>query len=158
MMKSGDAWTLERERALALNLERVAAELRLYEPQEFVAFVRLELFGNVENLVNSSTELYFKPGTLKFGMSGDVDLAWGKTPRVMLDMEFTHQGVTAYFRLILESEDAAVEITYLAFAGNSGDPHRNTQRLIEALADARLSHRKISRLAEMVPEQLADAE
>jgi hypothetical protein len=32
--------------------------------------IRTERFGNIANLVNSSTELYYKPGTLRFGSSG----------------------------------------------------------------------------------------
>lgn len=158
MMKSGADCTREREHALAASLDRVAGELRLYDPQDFVAFIRLELFGNVENLVNSSTELYFKVGTLKFGMSGDVDLAWGRAPRVMLDMEFAHQGVSAYFRLILDCDDAAVEITYLAFPPGSRSPGANTELLVAALADARLAQRRPSRLAELAEAQLAAAE
>lgn len=153
MMKSGDACTLERERALAVNLERVAAELRLFDAQDLVAFIRLEMFGNVGNLVNSSTELYFKPGTLKFGMSGDVELAWGKPPRVMLDMEFANQGVLAYFRLILDAVDAAIEITYLSFPIGSSGPSHNTERLVSALSDARLPQRRASRLAELADAQ-----
>lgn len=158
MMKTGDACTLERERTLAHSLDRVAGELRLFDPQDYAAFIRLEMFGNVANLVNSSTEMHFKPGTLKFGMSGDVDLAWGKPPRVLLDMEFAHQDVSAYFRLILEDAEAAVEITYLSFAGKGGEPGRNTLRLADALADARLPQRRLSRLAELADAQLVAAE
>jgi hypothetical protein len=53
-------------------------------------------------------------------------------------MEFRHQRVNVYFRLVLEAEQAAVEITHLAFDGASEEPDENTRRLIEAIADARL--------------------
>lgn len=146
---------LARERALAVGMDYVAGELRLIDPQDFVAFIRLEMFGNVANLVNSSTEMYYKQGALRFGMSGEALLQWGEPPVVILDMEFCYQGVTAYFRLILDSEGAAVELTYLQFADASDDAEVNTQRLIEALSGARQSDgRRISRLAELASAQL----
>lgn len=157
-MKGGDACMLTRERALALGMDYVAGELRLIDPQDFVAFIRLELFGNVANLVNSSTEMYYKPGALKFGMSGEVELQWGEAPRVILDMEFDYQQVNAYFRLILDTAGAAVELTYLSFADASDDAEANTRQLIDALAAARQSDgRRISRLAELASVQLEAA-
>jgi hypothetical protein len=150
MMKIGDAYTLERERVLAEGLDRVAAELRLVDPQDYVAFIRTELFGNIANIVNSSTELYYQPGALKFGMSGEADLSWGEPAQVTLDMEFEHMDVKAYFRLVLAGEQAGVELTYLAFGAASPDPKHNTQRLREALAAARVvDGRRFSRLAEL---------
>lgn len=154
MLKSGDSYMLERERALADGLDRVAAELRLVEPQEYVAFMRLELFGNIANIVNSSTELYYQPGTMKFGMSGEVDVRWGEPARVILDMEFDHHGVKAYFRLLLDADTAAVELTYLAFSPADGDPDVNTQRLKDAIFDARQADgRRSSRIAALMNAQ-----
>lgn len=151
MMKSGDTFTLERERALADGLVHVAGELRLVDPHDYVAFVRLELFGNIANIVNSSTELYYQPGTLKFGMSGEAEISWGEPPRVILDLEFDYQGVKAYFRLLLDAEGAAVELTYLSFEAASSDPEGNTQRLRDAIAAARLPDiRCHNRLAELM--------
>lgn len=158
MMKSGDAYTLEREGVLAEGLTHVAAELKLVDPQDYVAFVRLEQFGNIGNIVNSSTELHYQPGTLKFGMSGEAELGWGECPRVILDMEFAHQGVKAYFRLLLDTEGAAVELTYLSFAAASSDPEINTQRLKEAIASARCADiRRSKRLSELMSGPLEPA-
>lgn len=155
MKKGGDACMLARERALAIGMDYVAGELRLIDPLDFVAFIRLEMFGNVANLVNSSTEMYYKPGAVKFGMSGEVLLQWGEPPVVILDMEFDYQGVSAYFRLLLDGEGAAVELTHLRFVKPSDDADVNTQALIEALAAARQSDgRRISRLAELADAQL----
>ncbi len=155
MMKTGDTYTLERERVLAEGLDRVAAELRLVEPLDYVAFIRMDLFGNIANIVNSSTELYYKPGTLKFGMSGEGDVRWGEPAQVTLDMEFEHNDVKAYFRLLLAGEQAGVELTYLAFGAASSDPKQNTQRLREAMAAARLiDGRRASRLAELASAEL----
>jgi len=138
MMKQANKCILEREKALGYGVRELASELRMVEPSDYVAFVRAERFANIANLVASSAELFFKPGTISFGHSGEVDLKWGEPPAVVLDMEFRHLHVNVYFRLVLEEQQAGVEITYLAFEGASDAPDDNTRRLVEAIADARL--------------------
>ncbi|MDQ8699077.1 hypothetical protein [Hyphomicrobium sp. LHD-15] len=138
MLKQGKDYSREREKALADGMRDVASELRLVDPADFIAYIRTEQFGNIRNLVNSSTEMFFKPGTICFGLSGEVDLPWGCTPCVSLDMEFHHLNVSAYFRLVLQSLQAGIELSYVSFEGGSEDPDRNTERLIEAIDDARL--------------------
>ena len=93
MLRQGKNHSLQREKALADGLRDVAAELRLIDATDLIAFLRTEQFANIANLVNSSSELYFKPNTLSFGQSGDVQLKWGETPSIALDMEFQHLGV-----------------------------------------------------------------
>jgi hypothetical protein len=113
--------------------------LRLVDPADFIAFIRNEQFGNIRNIVNSSTEMFFRPGTICFGLSGEVDLPWGCAPCIALDMEFHHLNVSAYFRLVLQSLHAGIEISYVSFEGGSEDPDKNTARLIEAIEDARVA-------------------
>lgn len=138
MMKHANKFTYEREKALGHGIRELASDLRLVEPADYISFVRTERFANIANLISSSAELFFKPGTIFFGHSGDVDASWDQAPTVALDMEFRHQRVNVYFRLVLEAQQAGVEITYVAFEGASEEPDENTQRLIEAIADARL--------------------
>lgn len=139
MLKQGNRYTLERERVLADGLRDVASELRLIDAIDLIAFIRTEQFGNIKNLVNSSTELFFKPDTIAFGASGDVDLKWGAPPAIGLDMEFRHRSVNVYFRLLLEAVHAAIEIHHISFGDGTADPDENTRLLAEAIADARLS-------------------
>ncbi len=139
MLRQGNTYTLEREMALADGLRDVAAELRLIDAADLVAFIRTEQFANIANLVNSSTELYYRPGTLRFGRSGDIDLEWGGVPTVSLDMEFHNMQVSVYFRLLLEALQAGIEIDYIDFAAASPDPDQNTRALIAAIAGARLT-------------------
>ncbi len=129
----------EHEKVLAAGLREVAAELRLIEPADLVAFIRTGQFGNIRTLVSSSTEMYFKPGTVSFRQSGDVTLGWTGEPSIMLDMEFQHRAVEVFFRLVLEAQEAGVEIEYISFAGSSADPRENIRLLIEALSDARFT-------------------
>ncbi|AHB47762.1 hypothetical protein W911_04025 [Hyphomicrobium nitrativorans NL23] len=138
MLKQGKDYSREREKALADGLRDVASELRLVDPADFIAFLRTEQFGNIRNLVNSSTEMFFKPGTITFGLSGEVDLPWDRAPSVSLDMEFHHLNVSAYFRLVLEAFHAGVDLSYVSFEGGSDDPDKNTCRLVEAIEDARV--------------------
>jgi hypothetical protein len=138
MLKQGRDYTREREKALAEGMRDVASELRLIDPADFIAFLRTEQFGNLRSLVNSSTEMFFRPGTISFGLSGEVDLKWGSPPCVSLDMEFHNMNVSAYFRLILQEVQAGIDMSYVSFEGGSADPDENTRRLIEAIAEARL--------------------
>jgi hypothetical protein len=138
MLKQGDAIIAERERVLAQAVREVAAELRLIDASDLVAFIRGERLSNIGHLVNCSTELYYKPGTLCFGLCADARLSWDRAPIVVLDMEFRHQGVNVYFRLQLEDQEAGVEIDYIRFENASEDPGANTARLATAIAEARL--------------------
>jgi hypothetical protein len=47
--------------------------------------------------------------------------------------------VAVYFRLLLQALQAGVDIHYIAFRESSADPEKNTMRLVEAIADARLT-------------------
>ena len=47
--------------------------------------------------------------------------------------------VNVYFRLLLEALHAGIEIDYITFDEGSADPDENTQRLVRAIAKARLA-------------------
>ena len=66
MLRQGSAHAHEREKVLADGMKEVAAELRLIDPADLVAFIRTERYGNIRTLVNAATELYFKPGIISF--------------------------------------------------------------------------------------------
>jgi hypothetical protein len=139
MLRQECASARERERVLADGLKEVAAELRLIDPADLVAFIRTERHGNLSALVNSATEMYFKPGIITFGRAGRVDLRWDGNPSVSLDMEFHHQRIDVFFQLLLESAQAGVDIHYISFGG--GVPlgaRESAGRLADAIADARI--------------------
>ncbi len=128
-----------REKILGESIRSVASDLRLIDLPDLVSYLKTGQIANIGSLVQASIELSFKPETLTFGHAGDVDLEWGSQPRVFLDMEFHHQSVHVFFRLILEAQEAGVEITYIAFEGESSGPSQNTTRLDRALGEARLN-------------------
>jgi hypothetical protein len=138
MLRQNCVYAQERERVLADGLKEVAAELRLIEPADLVAFLRTERYGNIQTLVNSATEMYFKPGIISFGAAGRVDLRWDGNPSIILDMEFHHRRIDVFFQLLLESAQAGVDIHYISFGAPSADPHEDTARLASAVADARI--------------------
>jgi hypothetical protein len=128
-----------REKILGESIRCVATDLRLIDLPDLVSYLKTGQIANVGTLVQASIELSFEAETLTFGHAGDVYLEWGTLPRVSLDMEFHHQSVHVYFRLMLEAEEAGVEITYISFEGESASPGHNTTRLHQALGEARLN-------------------
>jgi len=128
-----------REKILGDSIRCVATDLRLIDLPDLVSYLNTGQIASVSSLVQSSIELSFKPETLSFGHAGDVYLEWGALPRVCLDMEFHHKSVHVYFRLMLEAEEAGVEITYITFEGEAVAPGSNTIRLHEALGEARIN-------------------
>jgi len=129
----------EHEKVLARGLKEVAAELRLVDAADLVAFIRTGRFGNVRSLVNASTEMYFKPGMMSFRQSGDVTVCWNGEPSIVLNMEFRHPAVDVFFQLVLEARQAGVEIEYISFNRQSDEPAEHTRLLAEAIANARFS-------------------
>ncbi len=128
-----------REEILGESIRSVATDLRLIDLPDLVSYLKTGQIASVSTLVQSSIELSFKPETLSFGHAGDVYLEWGVLPRVCLDMEFHHRSVHVYFRLMLEAEEAGVEITYISFEGETAGPGNNTSRLHDALGEARIN-------------------
>jgi hypothetical protein len=131
----------QRERILAAAMQELASELRLVDVVEYVTYIRLEKFGHIENLVNSAAELFFADGAVVFGASAHVHLNWGSAPTIWLDMVLTGRGVTVHFCLVLASQKAGVEITYMTFDGPSANGTANTLRLVRALKAVTLSSR-----------------
>lgn len=127
----------DREFALAMAMKDVAAELRLVEPADYVGYVRMEQYSNLEDIVNSSSELLFRPGSLTFGWGADVRLSWSERPRIFLDMEFRHEAVTVFFSLGLGGDRETVSIRMITFAAPDSEPLVNTARLVSALNAAR---------------------
>jgi len=129
----------DHERILADAMVDVATELRLADPTEFFLMIRGDQAANIADLVNSSSELFFKCGALKYALSAGCDLRWESTPTVRLDMEFRHAAVTVFFRLTIGRVRAAVEVldVFCEHDEISGGL-AESERLSAAIQDARL--------------------
>lgn len=138
MLTAQNDETRHREQVIAAELQAVATELRLIEVEDYVAFIRVEQFANLAALVNSSTEMFFRPGTLRFGFSADAIVDWSAKPVIALDMEFHNLGVAAYFRLLLEANDFGVQMQYISFKETDRASDGSTACLQQALSDAKV--------------------
>jgi flagellar basal-body rod protein FlgB len=103
------------EETIAKAMIGVATELRLADAGELMTMIRADQAANIADLVNSSTELFFKNGTLRYALSAGCCVRWDATPVVRLDMEFRHAEVCAFFRLVIGRKRAAVELVDLMF-------------------------------------------
>ena len=121
----------QREKLVAEAITPVASELRLLDAADLISLLRFERFGNLSDLVASAAELYFLPGTVRFGAGGDYKLEWGSEPEIVLDLEIKPPGVTVY------AQNAGVEINHISFQQPSPDPDENTAFLERSLNSAR---------------------
>ena len=129
---------LMREKALAEGVKDVATELRLVDVGDLIAFVRMGQYATIQDLVDSSVELFFKPGALTYAWAADLQVSWTTPPIIFLDLEFRHLAVTVFFSLALRPGSASVQIHDVRFENPSPDPEDNTRQLAAAIADARL--------------------
>jgi len=132
-----DSHAERRARALSEALAAVGAELRLVDVADYIAYIRNDTMASLQDIVSSSLELYFKPGTVSFGWAADFELDWGKPPTIALGMEFRHRDVWMIFTLILRADETSVRIDHLVVSESNATKERETSRLIEAIADAR---------------------
>lgn len=138
MQKQDDDHLFIREKALSENIKDVAAELRLIDVADLITYIRTGQLANIGDLINSSAELVFKPGTLSYGWGADIDVKWGSPPKIFFDMEFRHMSVWICFSLGLGALHGSIGIHSITFEQPSENPRENTDRLVAALADARL--------------------
>lgn len=127
-----------REQIIADALVDFASELRLTDAAELMSMIRNDHAANIADLVNSSTELFFKSGTLRYALSASFKAPWDATPIVEIDMEFRHAAVCAFFRLTIGQRRAGVEITDILFEDQGLDDFAKGERLSAALKSARL--------------------
>jgi hypothetical protein len=128
-----------RSAALTDSLEKFLQEMRLVDPGDLIAYARLTKYPNIADIVSSAAELSFAPGSLAFGWNANVNVRWDAPPLVMLDMEFRHKGVTAFFCMTFEKSDIKIVLQRAAFDGQHGDSDEATQAFVEALSNARFS-------------------
>jgi len=127
-----------REVIVADAIREVVSDLRLVDVGDYIAYIRLERFASISDLVDTAAELYFMPGTLRLGHGGEAHVSWSAPPRIVLDLELRPEGVTVYFALNMTSEHASVDVNYVAFDNPSPDPLENNALLERALERARI--------------------
>ena len=129
----------KHEEMLAETVRSLACELRLIEIADLIHYIQNQSFANLQDLVNSSAELYFRAGTLQFGWGANVFATWADPPAISVDLEFRNRGVTVFFALMLKASSAAVAIHDICFDDPPGNRPQDTELLAHALNDARLT-------------------
>ena len=133
-----------RDQIIASAMVDVATELRLTDPSELIVMIRGEQAANIADLVNSSGELFFRAGALRYALSAGCDVQWDTTPVVRLDMEFHYAEVSAFFRLRIGRKRAGIEVVEVLVDGEDDlDDTIKDERLHGAVAAARLPPRKL---------------
>lgn len=139
--------TEAREIIVADAIREVVSELRMIDVADYIAFIRMERFSSIADLVDSAAELYFMPGTLRLGHGGEAHSAWEMPPKIALDLELHPGGVKVFFTLTLAAETATIDLNYVSFDNASDDADLNTMRLKTSLNAARLRMKEPMRKA-----------
>jgi hypothetical protein len=126
------------EEIIADGIVDVATELRLVDASELALMIRNDEEANIADVINSSTELHFKKGTLRYALVAGYNVGWESTPTILFDMEFQHRSVSAFFRLMLSRTRAGIEVLDVVFDETNLDRAAMAQRLEDAIADARV--------------------
>ncbi|MGE0500342.1 MAG: hypothetical protein AB7I79_01670 [Rhizobiaceae bacterium] len=132
------AFAETREKIVADAIREVVSELRMVDVADYIAFIRMERFATIGDLVQSAAERYLQPGTLALGHGGDAHVGWAETPRIVLDLELKPRGATVYFALSMSAETAGIKVNYVSFDEPQTDPEVNTEYLKAALAGSRI--------------------
>jgi hypothetical protein len=126
------------KRIIAEAMANVITEIQLADPVCLIAMITNGHAANIADLVDSSTELYFLRGTLRYALNADCCVRWRGTPVVRLDMEFRHGRVCAFFKLVVGKKQGDVEIQEVLFDERGLDACAKQERLIEALSAAQI--------------------
>lgn len=130
-------YSVAREAIIGEHLEPVIGELLLVDPADYIAFIRCELWANIEDIVQSAAELHFMPGVVRFGHGGEYKLGWLSSPEISLDFEFQNMGVYAYFRITLAASAVRLDLHHIRFDRPDADPESNTALFSEAFEQSR---------------------
>lgn len=98
------------EKLFAHALRDFIGELCLVDGGVLIGWIRGQHHGNIADVVASSAELFFKESVLTYADGADVYLDFGHSMQVVLDMEFSAQPLTVFFKLVLDEMFAGVAI------------------------------------------------
>ena len=130
--------TAHRAAILAQALAETVEELRLIDPGDMIGYIRGAKWASLADLVQSSSELSLREGTLSFACTADFQVGWATPPSISLDLEFQTKAVSIFFTLLLGRRDSTVEIRNVWFATTPRDEENGTRVLAREIAKARI--------------------
>ena len=128
----------ERELIILEACRGLAEELLLVDPADYVSLLYATNLIALTDLVTSSIEPFFRAEAVSFACSGEYRLSWSEPPSICLDFELLHDGVFAFFRIVLGHQGPDVELNHIAFDCAHNPPAANTESLRQAMASASL--------------------
>jgi hypothetical protein len=130
-------WDIQAfEEVLACNIKDVIADFILTDAEIIRFYADNQLHGNMDEMVTSSAELYFKGETLSYGHVAHVSA--GREDSIVLDMEFVHDSVTVFFQLIFGNYYIGVKISEVLLDATSRKGEFNPSSFERIISSARL--------------------
>jgi hypothetical protein len=126
-------YSQDRETLIAECLPGLVSELRMIDVEHLVAFVTLQMFNHVADLVTSAAEHFFVPGFITLGQGCEVNVDWNSPPSVLLDFIMHLGWGRAYFSVDMGHAHANVRLNYFDAGLETDDPDVNTRRLSETI-------------------------
>jgi hypothetical protein len=126
------------EEVLACNIKDVIADFCLADAEIIRFYACNQLHGNMDEMVTSSAELYFKGNTLTYGHVSHVSTGREESACVVLDMEFMHDSVTVFFQLIFGNYYIGVKISEVLLDASLHRIDFNPSSFAKILSSARL--------------------
>ncbi len=123
------------------SLREVTEELRTIDVVDLVSFIRFGSYTAIDDLIHSSTELFFRQGSLMSAWTACVDMAWETLPTITLGMEFRHPVVSVFFDLLIGAGRDAVTVRGILFEEHCETASDRLRLLSRAIDEARLPQR-----------------
>lgn len=142
---------LELEPHVAAAIASLAAELRLVDIGDYIAYLRMEQFECIADIVREASELYFTPGFIEFGMDGEASADWGTAPEVTLMLVINSARATAHVALKLCTDHAEVKLGYVNFNSALENHRDRASLLVDDIAYNMIRFRKLPGLSARLP-------
>ena len=132
-------WDIQAfEEVLACNIKDVIADFCLTDAEIIRFYADNQLHGNMDEMMASSAELYFKGETLSYGYVAHVSSEREDSSCVVLDMEFVHDSITVFFQLIFGNYYIGVKISEVILDATFHKYDFNLSSFERILSSARL--------------------
>lgn len=103
------------ESFVARALSRLAAELRLVDIGDYIAYLRMERYSCVADIVHNAADFYFTPGFVEFAMDGETTADWGRSPEVTLRLVINSARGIAHVAMRLCDHHAEVKLDFVDY-------------------------------------------
>jgi hypothetical protein len=133
--------TPDLEAFIADAISHLAAELRLVDLADYIAYMRMERHAYIADIVRDAAELYFMPGFVEFGMDGETATDWGSPAAVTLELVLRGFRTRTHIALTLCEEHAEVKLGYIDLAHGFEGRADHADLLIDDIVDNTLGYR-----------------